>query len=157
MTIAGCRVDDRRRKAPLTRAVVLGAGELGAGRLLREARGAVTVLGRSGRPGAEEGGELLALVELTEGLRDEVGTDPVVLEDRGLVLAGGLQLLLIELLPLLETLEPVVLAPGQTQLVVPVPAGVGAPHDQPHHDPQHDDGQDSPWQVSQSTNDSIES
>ena len=144
MTIAGCRVDDRRRRSPVSRAVVLGAGELGAGRLLREARGAVTVLARSGRPGGEEGGELLALVELTEGLRDEVGTDPVVLEDRCLVLAGGLELLLTELLPLLETLEPVVLAPGQAQLVVPVPAGVGAPHDQPHHDPQHDDGQDSP-------------
>ena len=83
MTIAGRRVDDRRRAVSLRslpRPAVVGAGERGAGRLLREARGAVTVLAGTGRPGGE-GGELLALGELTEGLRDEVGTDPVVLED----------------------------------------------------------------------------
>ena len=63
MTIAGCRVDDRRRRSPVSRAVVLGAGELGAGRLLREARGAVTVLARSGRPGGEEGGEGVEVIK----------------------------------------------------------------------------------------------
>ena len=43
----------------------------------------------------------MALVE-AEGLGDHVGADPVVLEDRGLILTGRLQVVLAEVLPLLE-------------------------------------------------------